>query len=734
MYFVCNLDWAGTEDRLCRYQDGGTGFTDYPNTRTLDSGNNIFSFDFLNDDVYLNSYDDDWSSNLYKLSGGVFTQMADTYPGAGNQDYVGNVTVINGIIYFSANDAAGLQKLFKFDPSGPTVTQISDTRPGWDDNLSQFTKVGNHLFLSMVSPLGYYLYMYDGVSPSVVQVSNTSGGANDQPNIHGYFYGKLYYNGIDGVGNVRNFTIQSDGSAETQLPIVNPAMSDNFQNYVAYNSKLYMAGWTPDTGYMDFYSYDPVGNTFDLLKSVNGLKSDSDTARLETTSFGVFFRAQKEISGVSYKVPYLMDSAETVTHLQGEGEGDDGVSGMWYVNNKFYLLKYNADFEKKLYEHNLTTGVETQMCDMNLGRDDAIFQLFNSSGHLYAAAYSQSATDVKLIKCELGVATVVSNINVGGSDGINALAQVGNTVYFDAFTNAMFHKKMYKFSHTGGLVGPLTNLNGGGSDAIYDLIADETNGKVYFVGDPGLGNKLYEIDTTSDVVTQVSDVFAGNSDNPDPMLLFENKLYFTADNAAGFTKLYVYNPAAPVLVTTPLFEVNPGGTEPVVSLRGLSGKLYMNINPDWNGTNLYEYNVGTGMTTMAYVINGGSYNNSNLLEVVNNSVYFAPLDVSGFRSVHRYHSSSKNQVFTSTANGDDETGFMNVHSTALITLSKDSDGFERFHYFDGTYSGVVGKVNVGMDDAAMVYPVSIPGVGYMIQLSKDQSGYFSNSAYLWGFP
>jgi ELWxxDGT repeat protein len=106
-----------------------------------------------------------WTSNLVT---GATSQLADINPGAASSD-PGSLTVLNGAVYFSADDGVNGRELWR---SNGTVTErVADVWPGSDGSSpNNFEVLGNRLYFAATTLAeGTELWTTDGVTTTLVQ-------------------------------------------------------------------------------------------------------------------------------------------------------------------------------------------------------------------------------------------------------------------------------------------------------------------------------------------------------------------------------------------------------------------------------------------------------------------------------------------------------------------------------------------------------------------------------------
>lgn len=218
-----------------------------------------------NDLLFFDAYNASGVTKLFKTDGTTITQVSNLYPLIINfnlpaADSPSNLTVLGSKLYFSSLKSysnTNVAKLFKTD--GVTITQVSNTAgDSVSDSIQRVAVVNGSLYFAADNASGAMkLYSTDG--SAVVQVSNTNylnSTTDDVPKDLKPFNNELYFWGRN-VGNYNKlFKVKSDGSTVVQVTDFNVGDGD----HLSPGSTPQRKGFFEFKGELYFISYDSSGH------------------------------------------------------------------------------------------------------------------------------------------------------------------------------------------------------------------------------------------------------------------------------------------------------------------------------------------------------------------------------------------------------------------------------------------------------------------------------------------
>ncbi len=234
----------------------------------------------------------------------------------------------------------------------------------------------------------------------------------------------------------------------------------------------------------------------------------------------------------------------------------DTIIGATVYNNRLYA---SADYgkagvttyERKLVRFTLdgagNLSVE-QLTDFTPGGDDNIVLEGVHGGELYFKSGSDS--QLHTFDDSGDVTTHVST-----KSGTGDLTEIGGCLYFEAYASPGYEKL---YSDCSGNIEQRANINSGGSDNVIYITG--VGGKVFFAANSGTGTKLFRLDPSSNVLTQITDFNPSGSDGILYLTALKDHLLFRGTDGGSSSALYDWNDTTssltrvtPASVTAPMF-------------------------------------------------------------------------------------------------------------------------------------------------------------------------------------
>jgi ELWxxDGT repeat protein len=209
-------------------------------------------------------------------------------------------------------------------------------------------------------------------------------------------------------------------------------------------------------------------------------------------------------------------------------------------------------------------------------------------------------------------------------------------------------------------------------------------------------------------VSRVTDIYPGSGTSyPIDLTVFNNALYFSADDGVNGRELWKYDGTTVSLVA----DIFPGSkySIPSSSLPGgftvFNNALYFNANDGVHGTELWKYD-GTTANLVADINPSQVYEpfNASNLTVFNNALYFRADDGAHGRELWKYDGTTASlvadinqlQVYDSAGfplNSSNPYGFTKFDNTLYFSADDGVNGPELWKY-DGTTASLVADINV----------------------------------------
>ncbi|MFC1669202.1 hypothetical protein ACFL20_02340 [Spirochaetota bacterium] len=428
-------------------------------------------------------------------------QISNTTGNQGSNDDPKKLIVYNNKLFFSSNIAGTINKLYSYDSSMDTVTQVSNTYAdsGSDDVL--YPVVCNEkLFLSLRKNFNLQnLMSYDDFTGVITQISNIHPTGDDRPNFMTVYNNKIFFSArSENTYYELHRYDDNDGSLNQVADIVNlandinPSDSDiDSQFTIIYNNKLFFVAGKPSNKY---YSYDD--NTGILTQ-------------------------------ISNTFPFNNDFAQ-----------NPGQRPVIY-NNKLFFPAHNGNGVSKLYSYDDSTGVLRQVSSIrNSNNQDYPRHLTVYNNKLFFIADKFSGVSKIFSYDDNNGALVQVSDCANNDDAPNHLIIYNNKLFFKA-NNYYGYSKLFSYDDINGDLKQVSNLNLAefGSDQIKEVILFD--GMLFFVASHESGiEKIYAYDDISGNIYKVTDINVGADDRPMYLTVYNESLCFQALNSSGSAKLF----------------------------------------------------------------------------------------------------------------------------------------------------------------------------------------------------
>ena len=272
-------------------------------------------------------------------------------PGDVNSSSPAELTYFNGEIFFRANDGVNGLELWKVDAS-MQVSLVQDIRPGSDNSSpNNFIVFNNKLYFTAFNEnvSGVDLFSTDGTIVTDESLYGTSFSGLFNPI---ELNGKLYYTGFNSSVQP-NKLVEFDGTSGNEVPDTGTGEEAVIGgNTIAFNGKilLYMNYSTDDaTVGTELYEYDPVAQTFTLIKDIDPGSGGSSISNFVQIGSEVYFEAESEV----WKTDGTTAGTTLVSTISNQSIGN--VRNFFVWNDELYFEGDNGIDDDELYKYTPTT-------------------------------------------------------------------------------------------------------------------------------------------------------------------------------------------------------------------------------------------------------------------------------------------------------------------------------------------------------------------------------------------
>jgi ELWxxDGT repeat protein len=450
---------------------------------------------------------------------------------------VTNVAVTCTALYFSADDGASGEELWKTDGTAAGTFRVKDISPGAGASqpfgMTAFN--GALYFAASDGVSGSELWKTDGTEAGTVRVKDISPGVNPSaPDGFTVFNGALYFRAFEPVAGGELWKTDGTESGTVRVKDINPGVEASlplFPAFAVLNGAMYFAGREAATGF-ELWKTDGTEAGTVRVKDINPGASGS---------FDPFRRGLIAFNGAVYFA------------------ADDGVSGF------------------ELWKSDGTDAGTARVKDISPGASSSSpigFAVFNSA--LYFQA-DDGASGLELWKSDgTEAGTVrVKDINPGASGSVPSGFAVSNGVLYFIADDGVSGAELWKSDGTEAGTVRVKDINAGANPSFSFLAPGSIafNGALYFAADDGVsGVGLWKSDGTEAGTVRVSTVGPGFLGGP-LLTVFDGALYFAGNDGVSGTELWKsdgtgpgtvrvkdINPAAPTF--PPLGSSLPNGLTP----------------------------------------------------------------------------------------------------------------------------------------------------------------------------
>ena len=466
--------------------------------------------------------------------GGVVL-VKDINLGISNYGYYNNsrpteLTEFNGKLYFSADDGENGRELWVSNGTTEGTNLVADINSGANASYpSNFIEIDGKLYFSATTEEnGRELWISDGTTEGTRLVTdinpNVSGNGfayGSDPDNFIEFNNKLYFTADDGENGEELWV--SDGTSEgTNLVAdLRPGTSD----YGGYGLSSYPQNLTEVDDKLYFSAFGENGEN-NLWQSDG--TSEGTNLVAELNSGNIFFSYPSDFIEFNDKLYFSAPDDEKGKELwvsDGTTEGTQIVADIRSGEDGSYPSDF-IEFNDKLYFSAFT--------------DEEGRELWVSDGLPSNGGTSEGTQLVADIRPGIG-----SDGLGNGSDPTNFI-EFNDKLYFTVFGDNLEDELWVSDGTAEGtqLVAEISSMSSSPSSEPGNFI--EFNNKLYFsTPDDENGNELWVSDGTTEGTQLVADINPGldsygrgNSSYPDDLTVFNNELFFGADNSETGRELF----------------------------------------------------------------------------------------------------------------------------------------------------------------------------------------------------
>ena len=738
LFFSATDSTHGTE--LWKSDGTAAGTVLVKDIRSGGHGSDLSGLTNVNGTLFFSAYDDATGRELWKSDGTAAgtTLVKDIYPGAHtgyygglrpSNSYPGNLTNVNGTLFFAADDGTDGVELWKSDGTAAGTTLVKDLYPGsyhYDgysysnsSDPKHLTTVDGTLFFAANDGTdGVELWKSDGTAAGTTLVKDLYPGSYTDYYGGSYLYssdpkyltnvgGTLFFAANDGTHGFELW--KSDGTADGTVVVaaLNPS------NLTNANGTLF---FTADDGTHgdELWQSDGTAAGTVLVADINPGTSGSFPSNLTNANGTLFFVADDGSHGTKL---WQSDgsAAGTVMVQDNAGNASSSPSNLTNVNGTLYFAANNGTHDAELWKSDGTAAGTTLVKDLYPGGSGSSpSNLTNVDGTLFFLAQG------RLWKSD---GTADGTINLGGGDAPAQLTGANGTLFFLS-SDSTYGIELWKSDGTAAGTTLLKDIFPGGYNQYYygyyggrysRYIPNssnphnftDVNGTLFFTANDGNGAELWKSDGTAAGTVMVADINPGSGGSyPAQLTDVNGTLYFAANDGTDGTELWKSDGTA--AGTVMVADINPGsGGSDLHYLTNVIGTLFFAADDGTHGVELWKSD-GTALGTVVVT----ALDPSNLTNV-NGTLFFTADDGTHGDELWKSDGSAAGAVMVAGINPDSNSSspsdLTNLNGTLFFAADDGAHGTELWQS-DGTAPGtvMVADINPGSTGS---YPSGLTNAG-----------------------
>lgn len=526
----------------------GTRLVKDINTNTSSNPDNLT---VINGVTYFTASDGVHGTELWKTDGtaGGTELLKDINPGAGSgvAGWWLSMTPAGSAFYFVANDGVHGNELWRSDGTSAGTTLLKDINPGaasGGDYSDPFI-VGTVLyFMADDGTQGYELWKSDGTEAGTVMVKdiNPNVGQGSFPNNFISMSGTIYFRANDGGGYE---LWKSDGTTEGTVMVkdINPgAAGSDAQNLTLFNGAIYLIAAQPATGYELWKSNGTDDGTV-LVKDINpgtgGSRPngsfDGGFVAIGTT---LYFIANDGMHGDELWKSNGTDAGTVLVKDIRPGSANSSPA-YWRefiaIGTTLYFLANDGTTGDELWKSDGSEAGTVLVKDINTSAGfSSPYESIAFNSELYFRIYDSTRGSELWKSNGTDAGTVMLKNISAGANSGTVDPHFTVAGSFLYFVGA--DGRLWKSDGTSLGTIPVKEINSfAGWSGIYQIQA--LGGEVYFNAHDGLhGQELWHSNGTEVGTAMVADINTTVTDNADSynFVTMGGIHYFTADDGTGF--------------------------------------------------------------------------------------------------------------------------------------------------------------------------------------------------------
>jgi ELWxxDGT repeat protein len=319
---------------------------------------------------------------------------------------------------------------------------------------------------------------------------------------------------------------------------------------------------------------------------------------------------------------------------------------------------------------------------------------------------------------------IVKEINSSGSDDIYELTAVNNKLFFRA-QDSSGNSELWMSDGTAAGTVKVKEINPATNGFIGSNPRNLTvfNNKLFFSAEDSSGNsELWMSDGTAAGTVKVKEINPATSgttgSHPYNLTVFNNKLFFSAEDSSFNSELWMSDGTE--AGTVKVKEINPTLNSHVHNLFVFNGKLFFSAQDTNGNSELWVSDGSEAGTVKVKEINPGtsgsdSGSNPRELTVYNNKLFFHAQDSSGNSELWMSDGTAAGTVKVkeinpaTSGNAQSFPRELTVYNDKLFFIARDTAGNDELWMSDGTEAGTVNvkEINPATNSGSQPYDLTV---------------------------
>ncbi|MCF8247796.1 MAG: hypothetical protein K9J37_03950 [Saprospiraceae bacterium] len=649
--------------------------------------------------------------------------MKDINLGASASINPQNITEVNGVVFFTANDGINGRELWKSNGTSAGTVLVKDVYPGAESsNPSNLTNVNGVLFFSAYTITnGYELWKSDGTTSGTVLIDINPGSQSSSPINFSSVGGMLFFS-APAVGT-ENELWKSDGTSAGTVMVkdINPGVGGAYpSNLTNVNGMLFFSADNGTNG-SELWKSDGTSAGTVMVKDIYPGSGHSNINNLTNVNGMLFFSADNGTNGSEL---WKSDGTSAGTVMVKDirtGVSSSSLSNFTDVNNVLYCRANNGTNGIELWKSDGTSAGTVMVKDIYPGSSSSnISNLTNLNGVLLFRA-TDGTNGIELWKSDgtsSGTA-MVKDIYPGiNNSNPTYLINVNGLLYFTA-TDGVSGFELWKSDGTISGTTLVKDIYPGITNSSL-LYLTSVNGEFYFSANDGInGTELWKSNGTN-IGTEIVFNFLNTSQPSLPWYHAKlgGELYFNADDGNVGRELWKSDGTLSGTVLVKDIRQGAGAGANPNYLTNMNEVLYFSAYDDIGGTELWKSDGTAAGTVMVKDIRqGASGSTPSYLTNMNGLLYFVADDGVSSRELWKSDGTASGTVMVKDispgVNGSYPSNLTNVNGVLYFTANDGINGLELWKS-DGTSSGTVMVKDIypGINNSNPNYLTNINGLLY----------------------